>query len=50
MKTEKLSASVAKSMTNMLTRVLRADANSASCIVFHQPKAPKELERFRRDK
>lgn len=37
---------VAKALTN----VLRADANSTACFVAYQPKAPKELLRFRRQK
>lgn len=42
----KSAALVAKALTN----VLRADANSTACIVAYQPKAPKELSRFRRQK
>lgn len=37
---------VAKALTN----VLRAEANSTACIFAYQPKAPKELSRFRRQK
>lgn len=42
----KSAALVAKALTN----VLKADANSTACIVAYQPKAPKELSRFRRSK
>lgn len=34
----------------VLTNVLKADANSAACCFAYQPKAPKELSRFRRQK
>ncbi|MBQ8558932.1 MAG: cyclic lactone autoinducer peptide [Tyzzerella sp.] len=30
--------------------MLRVDANSMSCVIAYQPKAPKELARFRKDK
>ncbi len=41
---------IAKSVANTLTTFLKADANSNSCVVIHQPKAPKELERFKSNK
>lgn len=50
MKQKKLSKSAAKATANVLDTLLRADANSASCVVFYQPKAPVKLERFRREK
>ncbi len=34
----------------VLTNVLKADANSTACCLVYQPKAPKELSRFRRQK
>lgn len=34
----------------VLTNVLKADANSTTCWMAYQPKAPKELSRFRRQK
>ena len=40
----------AKLMAKALNGVLRADANSTSCFIVHQPKAPKSLERFRKSK
>lgn len=46
----KVSKSVAKGMAAVLNASLRADANATSCYVAYQPKAPKELERFRRTK
>lgn len=41
---------VAKSVKTALNTFLRADANSASCVVAYQPKAPKELSRFKSSK
>lgn len=41
---------VAKTMVNVLNGLLHIDANSASCLVAYQPKAPKELERFKKKK
>jgi len=37
-------------MVSVLNTFLRADANSASCAIAYQPKAPKELARYRRRK
>ncbi len=39
-----------KEMVSVLNTFLRADANSASCAIAYQPKAPKELARYRRRK
>lgn len=50
MNQKKLSKSVANVAVNVLNIALRVDANSTSCIVVYQPKAPKGLARFRRDK
>lgn len=41
---------VAKTVANTLTSFLKADANSNSCVIVHQPKAPKGLERFKNNK
>lgn len=41
---------VAKGVKNALDTVLHAEANSTSCIVVYQPKAPKELVKYRRKK
>ena len=46
----KVSKSVAKGVVSALNTFLRADANSASCCIIYQPKAPKELARYRRTK
>ncbi len=39
-----------KLIANTATKYLKADANSASCMMFHQPKAPKDLSRFKKTK
>ena len=39
----------AKLVEKTLNRMLK-DANSTSCALIYQPKAPKELERFRGEK
>ena len=41
---------IAKAVVNVLNSVLKTEANSASCCVIYQPKAPKELERFKKIK
>ena len=41
---------IAKAVVNVLNSVLKTEANSASCCVIYQPKAPKELERFKKKK
>ena len=50
MKKEKVTKKVAKGVTNVLNSVLRTEANSTSCVIIYQPKAPKELGRFKKDK
>lgn len=41
---------VAKGVKNALDMVLRTEANTASCVIMYQPKAPSELMKFRRTK
>ena len=41
---------VAKGVKNTLDMVLRTEANTASCVIMYQPKAPKELMKFRKSK
>lgn len=41
---------VAKGMKNALDMILRTEANTASCSIVYQPKAPKELVKYRRKK
>ena len=40
----------AKLVEKTLNRMLKVDANSTSCALIYQPKAPKELERVRGEK
>lgn len=47
---DRMTKSISKGMVSVLNTFLRTDANSASCCMIYQPKAPKELERFRRTK
>lgn len=47
---KELSKKVAKKTATVLDAFLRTDANSASCCIVYQPKAPKELARYRRMK
>lgn len=46
----KVAKVAAKGMKNVLDTILRTEANSTSCIVLYQPKAPKELMKYRRTK
>ncbi|MBU5416400.1 cyclic lactone autoinducer peptide [Anaerobutyricum soehngenii] len=39
---------VAKTVKNALDVVLRTEANSTSCLIMHEPKAPKELSKFKK--
>ena len=41
---------VSKKVVTVLNSFLRVDANSASCCSVFQPKAPKELEKFKKHK
>lgn len=41
---------LAKSIKTVLDATLRVSANSTSCCVVHQPKAPKKLETFQKFK
>ena len=50
MKKEQVTKTVAKGVAKSLNSMLRVEANSASCVIAYQPKAPKELERFRKSK
>lgn len=41
---------IPKGMKAALDVVLRTEANTASCLIMYQPKAPKELMKYRRNK
>lgn len=47
---DKLNKSVAKKVAGVLDAFLRIDANSTSCCIVYQPKAPKKLSKYRRHK
>ena len=40
----------AEKIVKVLDTVLKLEANSASCVFAYEPKAPKELERFKKTK
>ena len=40
----------AEKIVNVFDTVLKLEANSASCVFAYEPKAPKELERFKKTK
>lgn len=46
----KLFKVVAKGTASAINAFLRTDANSAACVITYQPKAPKELARYRKTK
>lgn len=50
MKKDKLTKAMAGATLSVLNHVLKVDANSTSCMYIYQPKAPKDLERFRKIK
>ncbi len=45
-----VSKASAETVTRVLDKVLRMEANTTSCMFAYQPKAPKELKQFRREK
>lgn len=47
-KTNNLQEKAAKKVSQILTKELVKDANSSACAFLYQPKAPKELARFRK--
>lgn len=50
MKENKLKKTVAKGITSFLDISLEVDANTTSCFIAYQPKAPKELQRYKKEK
>ena len=46
---KQVTKTVAKGMKSALDVVLRTEA-TASCVIMYQPKAPKELTKYRRTK
>ena len=49
MSKEKVINGIAKSVASVLKTSLRVEANTTSCILVYQPKAPKELSRFKKN-
>lgn len=45
---KKLNEKAAKTVANVAKQTLKVEANSNSCMVIYQPKAPKELSRFKK--
>ncbi len=41
---------IAKLAKTVAEKALKRDANQTTCSIFYQPKAPKELERFKKNK
>ena len=48
MREKKQTNNVAKGVASVLNKVLKVEANTNSCVVVYQPKAPKTLERFKK--
>ena len=48
MKGNKLNAKTANLVAKMATKTLKTEANTSSCALVYQPKAPKELNRFKK--
>lgn len=47
MKKEKKAGKMEKMITGVLNKMLVLDANSTSCGLIYQPKAPEELKQFK---
>lgn len=43
---KKLSKILENQMKKSVERTLQSDANSATCVIIYQPKAPAELKKF----
>ena len=48
LKTGRLSQTSAKGVASMLEKMLKVEANTASCGIAYQPKTPKDLQKYRR--
>lgn len=48
MKEETMFRASAKGVASMLEKMLKVEANTASCGLVYQPKAPKDLQKYRR--
>lgn len=47
MKNKSLNKKLAQVVARMATKSLKTEANTTSCAIAYQPKAPKEIERFK---
>ena len=45
---KKLNEKAAKTVANMANKTLKVESKSNLCMVIYQPKAPKELSRFKK--
>lgn len=45
---KKLNEKAAKTVAKMAKQILKVEANTNSCLLIYQPKAPKELSRFKK--
>lgn len=50
LKEKRISKQAAKVVTSTLNKMLKVEANSTSCSIVYQPKAPKALERFKNER
>ena len=50
MQKERLKKAVTGGMVNVLDKTLKTKANTASCTLWYEPKAPEKLSRYRREK
>lgn len=48
MREKKQKNTMAKGVASALNKVLKVEANTNSCVVVYQPKAPKSLERYKK--
>lgn len=48
MKENKLKQSVAKGIASFLDLTLKMDANTTSCYIAYQPKAPNALQKYKK--
>lgn len=45
---KKLNEKAAKTVAKMAKQILKVEANTNSCMIVYQPKAPKELSKFKK--
>lgn len=50
MESKILSGKSAKGIASVLKTVLKIEANTCSCALVYQPKAPKDLQKYRRER